>query len=269
MPNLKSDVLFSIIIPVYNSEKYLFRCIQSVLNQKCSNVEIIIVDDCSTDKSITIIRSFAKKYNNIKIICNGKNEGVSLCRNKGISNAVGKYIFFLDSDDYLISNGLKKLANLVQNNNGINLVIFTHYTSKVGNKFVKYKDISQSNLFDNKINDLFKFCIKDIGYQHCWKYMFSRNFIIKEKLQFLPGVSVGEDRLFIHKSLSCCKKFIFCSVSFYCYRLGGRLSHSSGLNVSAGCLKIINEMCNYIFENKLSKQEERLIFIGLRAIYYS
>ena len=99
MLKLKSDVLFSIIIPVYNSEKYLFQCIQSVLNQKYSNVEIIIVDDCSTDKSLTIIRSFAKRYNNIKIICNKKNEGVSVCRNKGISNAVGKYIIFLDSDD--------------------------------------------------------------------------------------------------------------------------------------------------------------------------
>ena len=140
LPNLKSDVLFSIIIPVCNSEKYLFQCIQSVLNQKYSNVEIIIVDDCSTDKSITISRSFAKKYNNIKIICNKKNEGVSVCRNKGISNAVGKYIIFLDSDDYLINNGLKKLANLVQNNNSINLVIFTHYITKAGNKFIKSRN---------------------------------------------------------------------------------------------------------------------------------
>ena len=68
MPNLKSDVLFSIVIPVHNSEKYLFQCIQSILSQKYSNVEIIIVDDCSTDKSLAIIRSFVKKYNNIKFV---------------------------------------------------------------------------------------------------------------------------------------------------------------------------------------------------------
>ena len=72
---------------------------------------------------------------------------MSVCRNKGISNAVGKYIFFLDSDDYLINNGLKKLANLVQNNNGINLVIFTHYAMKAGNKFIKSKNIFFRNFF--------------------------------------------------------------------------------------------------------------------------
>ena len=263
MPNLKSDVLFSIIIPVYNSEKYLFQCIQSVLNQKYSNVEIIIVDDCSTDKSITIIRSFAKKYNNIKIICNKKNEGVSVCRNKGISNAVGKYIIFLDSDDCLINNGLKKLANLVQNNNGINLVIFTHYTTKAGNKFIKSRNISFRNFLECRVNDLFKFYNNNFCFGACWSYVFERNFIIKEKLQFLSGVSIGEGDLFVHRSLCCCKKFIFCSVSFYCYRLGGELSHNSGWKVSADYLKIINEMCNFIIENKMPKQKEKFIFSGI------
>ena len=262
MLNLKSDVIFSIIIPVYNSEKYLSQCIQSVINQKYNNLEIIIIDDCSTDKSIKIIKSFAKKYNNIKIICNKKNQGVSVCRNKGISKAVGKYIIFLDSDDYLINRGLKKLANLVQNNNGTNLVIFTHYTVKVGNKFVKHKNIFQNNLFDSKISD----SLNINQYIYCWNYVFERNFIIKEKLQFLPGVNIGEDQLFVYKSLSCCKKFIFCSISFYCYRLGGALSHSFGWNVCADYLKIINEMCNFIFEKKLPKQKERFIFNGIRNL---
>ena len=175
MPNLKSDVLFSIVIPVHNSEKYLFQCIQSILSQKYSNVEIIIVDDCSTDKSLAIIRSFVKKYNNIKIICNNKNEGVSVCRNKGLSKAVGKYIFFLDSDDYLLNDGLKKLANLIQNNNGINLIIFTHYIMKAGNKFIKSKKIFFRNFSKCRINDLFKFYNNNFCYGYCWSYIFERN----------------------------------------------------------------------------------------------
>ena len=263
MPNLKSDVLFSIIIPVYNSEKYLFQCIQTVLNQKYSNVEIIIVDDCSTDKSITIIRSFAKKHNNIKIICNKKNEGVSVCRNKGISNAVGKYIFFLDSDDYLINNGLEKLANLIQNNNGINLVIFTHYTMKAGDKFIKSKNIFFRNFLECRVNDLFKFYNNNFCFGFCWSYVFERNFIIKEKLQFLSGVSVGEDRLFVYRSLCCCKKFIFYKKPFYCYRLGGKLSlrkQKASFNVCVDYLKIINEMCKFIIKKKLPNQKKKFIF---------
>ena len=261
LPNLKSDVLFSIIIPVYNSEKYLFQCIQSVLNQKYSNVEIILIDDCSTDKSITIIRSFAKKYNNIKIICNKKNEGVSVCRNKGISNAVGKYIIFLDSDDYLINNGLKKLANLVQNNNGINLVIFTHYTMKAGNKFIKSKNIFFSNFLDCKLNDLFEFYNNNFCHAFCWSYVFERSFIIKEKLQFLSGVSIGEDRLFVYKFLCSCKKFIFYKELFYCYRLGGKLTlrkQKASFNVCVDYLKIINEMCKFIIKKKLPSIKKNL-----------
>ena len=259
LPNLKSDILFSIIIPVYNSEKYLFQCIQSVLNQKYSNLEIIIVDDYSTDKSIEIIRSFAKKYNNIKIICNKKNEGVSVCRNKGITNAVGKYIIFLDNDDYLINNGLKKLANLIQNNNGTNLVIFTHYTVKVGNKFVKHKNIFQNNLFDSKISE----SLNINQYIYCWNYVFERNFIIKEKLQFLSGVSIGEDRLFVYRSLCCCKKFIFYKEHFYCHRLGGKLSlrkQKASFNVCVDYLKIINEMCKLIIKKKLPNKKKKFIF---------
>ena len=208
LPKFNLDILFSIIIPVYNSEKCLSQCIQSILNQKYNNLEIILIDDCSTDNSITISKSYAKKYKNIKIICNKRNEGVSACRNKGIRNAVGKYIIFLDSDDYLIDYGLKKLANLVQNNSGNNLIIFTHYIMKVGNKFTKSKNIFFRNLLDAKVNDLFKFYNNNFSHQHCWNYVFERNFIIKKKLQFIPGVSIGEDRVFVYKSLCSCKKFI-------------------------------------------------------------
>ena len=149
---------------------------------------------------------------------------MSVCRNKGISNAVGKYIFFLDSDDYLINNGLEKLANLIQNNNGINLVIFTHYPMKAGDKFIKSKNIFFRNFLECRVNDLFKFYNNNFCFGFCWSYVFERNFIIKEKLQFLSGVSVGEDRLFVYRSLCCCKKFIFYKKPFYCYRLGGKLS---------------------------------------------
>ena len=263
-PKFNLDILFSIIIPVYNSEKYLSQCIQSILNQKYNNLEIILIDDCSTDNSITISKSFAKKYKNIKIIYNKRNEGVSACRNKGIRNAVGKYIFFLDSDDYLIDNGLKKLANFVQNNSGNNLIIFTHYIMKVGNKFTKSKNIFFRNLLDVKINDLFKFYNNNFCHQHCWNYVFERNFIIKQRLQFISGVSIGEDRVFVYKSLCSCKKFIFYKEPFYCYRLGGALSHRMGFDICVDYLKIIKEMCNFVIKKKLTKQKKKFMFNEIR-----
>ena len=269
MPNFSSNVLFSIIIPVYNSEKYLVQCIQSILNQKYTNLEIILIDDCSTDESIKISRSFAKKCKNIKIICNKKNEGVSACRNKGIKNATGKYIIFLDSDDYFLNNSLKKLANLIKKNNDINLVIFTHYSKKVGNKFIKSKNIFFSNSLKRKVKDLFKFYNNNFCYQYCWSYVFERKFIIKEKLQFFTGVNVGEDRLFVYHALCCCKKFILYNESLYCYRLGGALTlrkFQMSYMICADYIKIIKEMYRILIKQKWQKQKKIFLIKGIHNL---
>ena len=105
--------IFSIVIPIYNSEKTLLNCIRSIKKQKFDKfTELILIDDASTDKSKKICKFLSKQNQNIQIIYNRKNLGVSISRNKGIKKAKGDYIIFLDSDDYLIDNGLKKLANL-------------------------------------------------------------------------------------------------------------------------------------------------------------
>ena len=92
--------LFSVIIPVYNSEKYLNKCIKSVLNQKNNKTEIILIEDCSTDNSLKVCNSFQHNPS-VNIIRHKKNLGVSISRNDGILAAKGKYILFLDN--YLIS----------------------------------------------------------------------------------------------------------------------------------------------------------------------
>ena len=104
--------LFSVIIPVFNTEKYLKKCIKSVLTQKHSQTEIIIVEDCSTDKSLKICNSY-KKNSLVKIIRNKKNLGVAKSRNNGIFAARGKYLLFLDSDDWLYPNSLSDLEKIV------------------------------------------------------------------------------------------------------------------------------------------------------------
>lgn len=99
----------SIIIPVYNSEKYLLRCLNSIVNQTFRDIEIICIDDCSTDDSIKILKSFEQKDNRIKILYNDKNSGPSFSRNSGMSIAQGDYIGFVDSDDYIDNDFYEKL----------------------------------------------------------------------------------------------------------------------------------------------------------------
>ena len=107
------STFFSLIIPAYNSEKFISKCLQSVLNQNFSKkkYEIIIVDDASKDATFEICEKFKKKNKIIRILYNKKNYGVSQSRNLGIKSAIGKYIIFLDSDDILKRDSFKNLAS--------------------------------------------------------------------------------------------------------------------------------------------------------------
>ena len=97
---MKNKDLISIIIPVYNVEKYLEECIESVINQTYRNLEIILVDDGSTDKCLETCKEYEKRDNRIKVI-HQENAGVSVARNVGIDFSTGQYIGFVDSDDFI------------------------------------------------------------------------------------------------------------------------------------------------------------------------
>lgn len=108
--------LISVIIPVYNVEKYLEQCLDSVINQNLQDIEIICVDDGSTDNSPSILEKFSSKDNRIKIFSK-ENGGQASARNLGIKKAKGKYIAFVDSDDFIKEDMFVKLYDVAENNN--------------------------------------------------------------------------------------------------------------------------------------------------------
>ncbi|MEI3161840.1 MAG: glycosyltransferase [Lachnospirales bacterium] len=95
-----NNCLISIIVPVYNAEKYICQCMDSLVNQTLESIEIIAIDDGSTDNSLNILEKYKNNDSRVKIICQ-KNSGASVARNKGLEMAQGDYIFFLDADDYI------------------------------------------------------------------------------------------------------------------------------------------------------------------------
>ena len=107
----------SIIIPVYNSGKYLKQCLLSICKQRLENIEIIIIDDKSTDNSLKIANYFLKKFKFIKIIINKINVGPSISRNKAINIAKGEYLLFVDSDDYLTDGSIPHIVKKLKNRN--------------------------------------------------------------------------------------------------------------------------------------------------------
>ena len=108
--------LISIIVPVYNVEKFLLHCLKTISNQTYKNIEIICINDGSTDNSLNILNEYAQKDNRIKII-NKKNGGLSSARNTGLKEALGSYIFFVDSDDYIHPQTIEILYNGIKSTN--------------------------------------------------------------------------------------------------------------------------------------------------------
>ena len=112
---MSEDILVTVVIPVYNVENYINRCIKSIVNQTYSNLEILIVDDGSPDNCPSICDEWALKDSRIRVI-HKSNEGLSMARNTGIQEAQGKYIFFLDSDDYVEKDIVKSCVDVAQKN---------------------------------------------------------------------------------------------------------------------------------------------------------
>ena len=119
-------MLLSIIIPIYNVEKYLQKCIESVLSQDINDYELLLIDDSSTDNSLNIAKDYENRVN-VKIIEKNKNSGLSDTRNIGLKEANGKYILFLDSDDYIEEGSISIIYNIVQDQNEPDVLYFGFY----------------------------------------------------------------------------------------------------------------------------------------------
>ena len=187
--------LISVIVPVYNIEKYLPRCIDSILNQTYKNWEAIFINDGSTDNSLKILEEYKKRDKRIKII-DKKNAGSGAARNDGIENSKGEYIAFLDSDDWYEKNFLEKLYNnLIENNSDVSMC----------NPKMTYDNIeknSKINTYFFKNVELDKTPEKILGILAMpvvWNKLYKKDIIVKNKIRF-PNYSFCEDVEFLYKT---------------------------------------------------------------------
>jgi teichuronic acid biosynthesis glycosyltransferase TuaG len=169
----------SIVIPVHNSYNYLKKCLDSVINQTYKNFEILIIDDHSTDDSIKLVRSFKDKR--IKIF-SSNNYGISYARNKGIYEACGDYICFLDSDDYWDKNKLKKQVDFIKKNNYAFIYTKYMYVDELGNN----KRVANVALKLNYNSAIKNTCI------FTSTVMLNMKILNKEDI-YMPYVKYGED----------------------------------------------------------------------------
>ena len=211
----------SVIVPVYNMEKYLEECLDSIISQTLQDIEIICINDGSTDNSLTILQKYAQKDFRITII-DKQNEGVSAARNKAIQTARGKYIQFLDSDDCIIPNTCETLYNQCEQND-LDMLCFGGYN------FIDNKDNEQDTPYYS-----FRYLPKDwnkdvFNYTDCIDFInrmavsacltfYKKSFIKKHKIMFPPHLRF-EDNIFFCKALIRAKRIAINKTKFYQRRL--------------------------------------------------
>ena len=173
----------SVIIPVYNGEKYLERTLNSVLAQTFKDFEVICINDLSKDNSLEILKEYEKKDNRIKIINNSQNLGAALTRNVGIDNAKGKYIYFLDADDYIDEKYLECMVQKIENEN-CNIVLNMSIQSESNGTFSLFHHPSMPQI---KPEGQYLDKITTIHDAPCfiWARIYRKSFLNDNKLRFL------------------------------------------------------------------------------------
>lgn len=244
---MNKNPLVSIIIPVYNVEMYLDECLNSVINQDYKNLEIILVDDGSTDKSGEICDKFAKKDNRIKVI-HQKNAGVSSARNKGLDSKSGDFVTFVDSDDTMGKEHILNMVNLLKDDADmvcmpLNKNIITQNIREFnGIKSLRYILREQYGKYLN------------YSWSNCNKLF--KSDVIKN-IRYLSDEKVGEDLSFSWKAFLSSKKVIFGNKKTYNYRVSDTSVMQSNFDERHESLALVcDRFLEYVKNNDIDLLEE-------------
>lgn len=250
----------SIIVPVYNVEKYLKKAVESTLNQSYENLQIILINDGSTDESGKICDKYKQKDSRIEVI-HKENGGLSDARNKGLDIANGKYIMFLDSDDFFEKDAVEIMYRKIEEKNA-DFVIGNYINTEPNGK--KW----ENSIFDEKIYDNFKLSIKDyeksffVMNSGVWNKIFRKEFIDRLNLRFIKGIP-AEDAIFTTYCFVNTDKVYYTKEVIYNYR-----QNYSGKTISTNCTKKyfegINTAYRYIYDNFIKSDN-----IGFYRYFYA
>lgn len=203
--------LVSIILPVYNVEKYVQICLDSISGQTYPNIEVILVDDGSSDRSGLICDEYATKGKRVKVI-HQKNAGVSSARNRGMEVAVGDYICFADSDDILMPDYVSYLVGLLETYK-VDVAVTTSFFTSFGGKQVVRDKVKVLSGEDAAASILYYHI--PIG---CYCKLFKRSFLNDHAVRFIPNVYIGEGFNFNVKAFLLATKVAVGHRKIYCYR---------------------------------------------------
>ena len=246
---MSKNPLISIIIPVYNVEKYIAKCATTLFEQDFDSIEYIFVNDCSPDNSMQILQSVIEKYpnrkNDIKIVNNAQNSGSSLTRKNGLDNANGEYILFIDSDDWVELDMVSSMYKKAKNDNAD--IVWCDYYLNYENKEIyckeKYDEI--------KNNDYLKACLSGSVNSYIWNKLVKNK--LYENLEF-PKFSLFEDTFIMTQLFYKTKKISYLPKAFLHYNqmnLSSIVSSNSIEKKINDSKEMYNSVCNFLIQNNI------------------
>jgi glycosyltransferase involved in cell wall biosynthesis len=245
----------SIIVPVYNAEKHLRQCLDSIINQTLKEMQVIIINDGSTDNSKQVILDYVSKDDRILFI-DSTNEGVSVARNKGMEKATGKYVGFVDADDYLDTTMYQRLFDIAEEKDASMAICNAMI---VDDKAESKKRLELKNEYF-VVSDKASLVVDFLGFKYDyanWNKIYALEIIKKYRLKFHENLAIWEDLLFNLQFLAYVKRMVTLDESLYYYRV-----HNASV-MSCSKLFVSNEynlfygayvaFCN---RNSLNKEKE-------------
>lgn len=270
---------FSFIVAAYNVEKYISRCVKSIIRslEDRTDYEIIIINDGSADNTTEIIREIARENTNVKAV-NQENSGLSAVRNNGLMIAEGEWVFFVDGDDYFTDEALRIFYGFIDLCSGTDAIVFPADSVAFGKKKSFFE--TNATIVNAESMDVFtKLLMDDYSFGWCvWHYAFRRKFLIDNKL-FFPIGRVSEDLQFtLRMFLMADKVSVFSGFPVYTYRMDNTdsISRTAGyqfvndlLYMMKSNLTVINRMHDARIRNllKLNYQTLAIVVISLYASY--
>jgi glycosyltransferase involved in cell wall biosynthesis len=236
--------LISIIIPAYNAEKYIARCLESVSAQTYDNIEIIVINDGSTDKTLGLISRYAQKDGRIKII-DQKNKGLSGARNAGFDTSRGEYIFFLDADDFIGESAIEKLYCFAEE----------HALEMAEGKIVYYYDTGtvsdysigcNRNVILSGSDEIFSYYLGSFKKVNAWNKLIKRSYLLENNIRFIEGL-ISEDVPWLYLDiLSTVKRAGFTNdITYYYYKNNNNsITRSYSIRHFESYLFIVRQLIN-------------------------
>lgn len=257
--------MLSIVIPVFNAEKYLPGCLNDILAASISDVELLLIDDGSTDGSLEICQRYGTVFPNIRVLSQ-PNRGPSAVRNRGLDESEGTYIAFLDADDHIDPVAFQRTVLMLED-----------YDAQVW--ISDFHRIAANGCILDRVYQIEETCqpITDPAYMerflsdgervwNVWRYIFRRDFLLENGLRFIEGVNCAEDVEFVVRALTLAKRPAFFHNPYYFYRAhyGDTLTRQYSfqrveqlmrmLCLSTGHLRLLDSACSRLLTDKLVKE---------------